>query len=148
MYFVEGSSSSDVDELDLTSSCNASSSQSSSNSGSKEVAYIIIDANLTYYKYYCTFMARYDQKRYVKVYKGSCLLKHKRYAVYNALNPLRRIYSFYFSLFPTRSQLFQYLKTCEDVKNSTLRRPIDLASLLAEVEQQTALVQKEENATL
>ena len=38
------------------------------------------------------------------------------------------------------------MKTCEDIKNGTLRRPTDPASLLAEVEQQTALAQKEENA--
>ena len=150
VYFVEGSSSSDIDKLDLISSYSASSLQSSSNSGSKEVAYIIIDANLIYYKYYYTFIACRDQKRYIKVYKGSCLLKYKRYAIRNALNPSCYIYGFYSSLFPICSQLFQYLKTCEDIKNSTLRRPTNLASLLAEAKQQTAFVQtiltqKEEN---
>ena len=133
IYFVEGSSSSDVDKLDSTSSYSASSLQSSSNSGSKEVAYIVIDANLMYYKCYCTFTACRDQKCYVKVYKGSRLLKYKRYTVYNALNPSRCIYSFCSSLFPTCSQLFQYLKTYEDIKNGTLYQPTNLASLLAEV---------------
>ena len=138
IYFVEGSSSSDVDKLDLIST-RTSSLQSSSNSGSKEVAYIVINANLTYYKYYRTFIARCNQKYYIKVYKGSRLLKYKRYAIRNALNPLRCIYSFYSSLFPIYSQLFQYLKTCKDAKNSTLYQPTNLASLLAKVKQQTAL---------
>ena len=146
IHFVEGSSSSDVDKLDLTSSSySASSLQSSSNDSTSKVAYIVINANLTYHKYYYTFIACYDQKRYVKVCKGSCLLKYKRRAICNTLNPSRRIYSFYSSLFPIYSQLFQYLKTCKDVKNGTLCWPTNLASLLAEVEQQTALVQKEEN---
>ena len=150
IYFVEGSSSSNVDKLDSIS-IYTSSLQSSSNSGSKEVAYIVINANLTYYKCYRTFIARYDQKRYIKVYKGSRLLKYKRRTIYNALNPSHRIYSFYSSLFPTHSQLFQHLKTCEDIKNSTLCRPTNPASLLAKAEQQTAQQQttfvqeKEEN---
>ena len=151
IYFVEGSSGSNIDKLDSTSSY-STSSQSSSNSSSKKIAYIVIDANLTYYKYYRTFIARRDQKHYIKVYKGSRLLKHKRYAIHNALNPSRRIYSFYSSLFPTRSQLFQHLKTCKDVKNSTLRQPTNLASLLAKaeqqtVQQQTTFVQKKEENT-
>ena len=147
VYFIEGSSSSDVDKLDSTSSSyNASSSQSSNNdSSSEEVAYIVINANLIYYKYYRTFTTRRNQKRYIKVYKGSRLLKYKRYTLYNTFNPSYRIYSFYSSLFPIYSQLFQHLKTYKDVKNSTLRRPTDPASLLAKVEQQTTPVQKEEN---
>ena len=153
IYFVEGSSSSNIDKSDSISSYSASSLRSSSNSGSKEVAYIVIDANLIYYKYYYTFIACCDQKRYVKVYKGSRLLKYKRRAIYNTLNPLYRIYSFYSSLFLIYSQLFQYLKTCKDIKNSTLRQPTNLASLLAEAKQQTASIQtafveeKEENTT-
>ena len=147
VHFAEGSSGSDADELDSTSSYSASSSQSSSNSGSKEVAYIVIDANLTYYKYHRTFIARRDQKRHVKVYKGSRLFKYKRRAIRNTLNPLRCIYSFYSSLFPTYSQLFQHLKTCEDIKNSTLRQPTNPASLLAEAKQQTTSTQKKEENT-
>ena len=136
VYFVEGSSSSNVDKLDSISIC-TSFLQSSSNSGSKEVAYIVIDANLTYYKCHYTFTARRNQKRYVKVCKGSRLLKYKRRAIYNTFNPSYRIYSFYSSLFPIYNQLFQYLKTCKDIKNSTLRQPTNLASLLAEAKQQT-----------
>ena len=148
IYFVEGSSSSNIDELESISSYSTSSLQSSSNSGSKEVAYIVINTNLIYYKCYRTFIARRDQKHYVKVYKGSRLLKYKCYAIYNALNPSRCIYSFCSSLFPTCSQLFQHLKTYKDVKNSTLRQPTDLASLLAEakqqtIQQQTAFVQQQ-----
>ena len=147
VYFIEGSSSSNADKSDLTSTCTSSSQSSDNNSGSKEVAYIVINANLIYYKCHRAFIAHRDQKRHVKVCKGSCLLKYKYRALYNTFNPLRCIYSFYSSLFPIRSQLFQHLKTYEDAKNSTLRRPTNLASLLAEVEQQTALVQKEENTT-
>ena len=139
VHFVEGSSGSNADKLDLTSSY-STSLQSSSNDSVSKVAYIVIDANLTCYKCYCTFIARRDQKRHVKVCKGSRLLKHERCAICNTLNPSRRIYSFYSSLFPMYSQLFQYLKTYEDIKNGTLRWPTDPASLLAEVEQQTALV--------
>ena len=151
IYFVEGSSSSDIDKLDSISSYSASSLQSSSNSGSKEVAYIVINANLIYYKYYYTFIARCDQKRYIKVYKGSHLLKYKRYTLRNTLNPSRYIYSFYSSLFPIYSQLFQHLKTCKDIKNSTLHRLTNLASLLAKAKQQTTqqqttfIQEKEEN---
>ena len=142
IHFVEGSSSSNVDKSDLISSYNTSSLQSSNNdSSSKEVAYIVIDTNLTYYKYYRTFIARRNQKHYIKVCKGNCLLKYKRRAIYNALNPSRRIYSFYSSLFPIYSQLFYYLKTYKDVKNSTLYQPTNLASLLAEAKQQTASIQ-------
>ena len=141
VHFAEGSSGSNTNKLNSTSSSyNAFSSQSSDNDSGSKVAYIVIDANLICYKCYCTFIARRDQKYYVKVYKGSCLLKYKRRAIYNALNPSRRIYSFYSSLFLTYSQLFQYLKTCKDVKNSTLHWPINPASLLAEVEQQTTLI--------
>ena len=137
VYFIEGSSSSNVDKLDSISFYSASSSRSSSNSSSKEVAYIVIDANLIYYKCYYTFIAYCNQKRYIKVYKGSRLLKYKRRAICNTLNPSRCIYSFYSSLFPIYSQLFQYLKIYKDIKNSTLRRPTNLASLLAEAKQQT-----------
>ena len=147
VYFVEGSSGSNVDELDSISSYSISL-QSSSNSGFEEVAYIVIDVNFICYKYYCIFTACRDQKRYVKVCEGSRLLKYKCCAVYNALNPSYCICGFCSSLFSIYSQLFQYLKTCEDVKNGTLRQPTNLASLLAEVEQQTALTQKEENAIL
>ena len=49
-----------MDKLDLISSYSASSLYSSSNSGSKEVAYIVINTNLIYYKYYYTFIARRD----------------------------------------------------------------------------------------
>ena len=153
VHFVEGSSSSNVDKLDSTSSSyNASSLQSSNNNNSSKVAYIVINTNLIYYKYYYTFIARRDQKRYIKVYKGSRLLKYKRYTLYNTLNPLRYIYSFYSSLFPIYSQLFQHLKTYKDIKNSTLRQPTNPASLLAEAkqqttQQQTALVQEKEENT-
>ena len=144
-----------MDKSNSISIYTSSSQSSNNNSSSKEVAYIVIDTNLIYYKYYRTFTTRRNQKRYVKVYKDSRLLKYKRRTLYNTLNPSRYIYSFYSSLFPTYSQLFQYLKTCEDIKNSTLYQPTNSASLLAKakpqttfVQQQTALVQeKEENTT-
>ena len=147
IHFVEGSSSSNIDKSDSTSSYSAFSLQSSNNDSDSKVAYIVINANLIYHKCHRTFIARRDQKRYIKVYKGSRLLKYKRRTFYNALNPSHCIYSFYSSLFPIYSQLFQYLKTCEDVKNSTLYQPINPASLLAEAKQQTTFVQEKEENT-